>query len=71
MRIAKLGAVAALLVVTGLALLWVTEAIPRADVENMAPKALGAVVVLVIAGVVLSMMRGSSTTRDDTDKPVP
>jgi hypothetical protein len=71
MRIAKLGAVATLIVVTVLALLWVTEAMPRADVERMAPKAIGAIVVLVAAAVVLSMLRGSPTTRDDTDKPVP
>ena len=71
MRMAKLGAVATLIVVTILALLWVTEAMPRTDVENMAPKAIGAIVILVAAGVVLSMLRGSTTDTDDTDKRVP
>ena len=70
MRSAKLGLVAALIVVTGLALLWITEAVPRADVEDMAPKALLALAVLVIAGIVWSMLRGTSSP-DDTDKRVP
>jgi hypothetical protein len=71
MRAAKIGAVAALVVLTGLALLWVTEAVPRADIQDMAPKALGAVAVLVLAGILWSVLRGGAGARDDTDKPVP
>jgi hypothetical protein len=71
MRPAKLGILAALIVVTGLALLWVTEAVPRDDLWDMAPKALGAVAILTIAGIIWSSMRGSPHTRDDSDKPVP
>ena len=71
MRIAKLGFLGALIVVTGLALLWVTEAVPHEDVREMAPKALGAVVVLVLAGLVWNALRGNPMERDETDKPVP
>ena len=71
MRIVKLGVLAALIVVTGLALLWVTEAVPRADLRDMAPKALGAVAILVIASYVWSILRGRTGAVDATDKPVP
>jgi hypothetical protein len=70
MRSLKLGLVAVLIVATALALLWVTESVPRADVEQMAPKALLGIVVVVVAGVVLAALRGNSRA-DDTDKPVP
>ncbi len=71
MRVLKLGAIAGLVVITGLALLWVTEAIPREDVRDIAPKALGAVLVLIVAGAVLVSVRGKSDVPDPTDKPVP
>jgi hypothetical protein len=70
-RAVKIGVLAALIVVTGLALLWMTEAIPRADVREMTPKALGAVLVLVLASLAWSAVRGNPAGRDDTDKPVP
>jgi len=70
MRSAKLGLAAVLIVMTGLTLLWVTEAIPRAEIERMAPKALLAVAVLVVAGILWSALRGS-TTVDETDKRAP
>jgi len=70
MRSAKLGLVGLLIVGTALTLLWITEAVPRSEVENAAPKALLAVGVLVIAGIVWSELRGS-TSVDDTDKRVP
>jgi len=71
MRALKLGAVAALVVAATPALLWVTAAIPRDDVADMAPKALGAVAVLVVAGILLGLFRVGATTPDQTDKPVP
>ena len=70
MRSLKLGLVAALIVATALALVWVTEAMPRADVERMASKALLGLGVLVVAGIVWIALRGSSEV-DDTNKPVP
>jgi len=71
MRTVKLGVLGALIVVTCLALLWVTEVVPRADIKDIAPKALGAVVVLVIASVVWSAISGKTSKMDNTDKPVP
>jgi hypothetical protein len=71
MRAIKLGAAAALLVVATLALLWITEAVPRADIAEMAPKALGALVVLIVAGVALAALSGKTSAPDNTDKPVP
>jgi hypothetical protein len=71
MRALKLGAVAAVLVVTGLALLWVTGAIPRGDIAQMAPKALAAILVLTGAGAVLGAVVGRNDAPDSTDKPVP
>ena len=71
MRTAKLGVVAALIVLTALALLWVTEFIPRADIESAAPKAFGAVAVLIFAGLAWSILRGNPGERDETDKPAP
>lgn len=71
MRVIKLGGIAVLIVSTSLALLWVTEAIPRADVRDIAPKALGAVLVVMLAGVVWAAFRGGTDLPDSTDKPVP
>jgi hypothetical protein len=71
MRGLKLGAVAVLLVVAVLALLWVTEAVPRSDVADMAPKALAAVGILVVAGVALGAVAGRTDVPDQSDKPVP
>ena len=71
MRAIKFGALSSLLVAAVLALLWVTEAMPRSDVADMAPKAFGAIVVLVLTGVLLTALRGDARTPDNTDKPVP
>lgn len=70
-RTLKLGLIGALIVLTVLGLLWVTEAIPRDDVAAMAPKALGAIVILILAAAAYSMLRGGSHQPDRTDKPVP
>ncbi len=70
MRSAKLGLVGLLIVGTALTLLWITEAVPRNEVESAAPKALLALGVLVVAGIVWSALRGS-TTVDETDKRAP
>jgi len=71
MRALRLGAVAALVVAATLALLWVTGAVPRSDIADMAPKAMGAVAVLVVTGVLLGLFRARVDTPDQTDKPVP
>jgi hypothetical protein len=71
MRALKLGAVAAVIVVTGLALLWVTGAVQRGDIAQMAPKALAAILVLTAAGAVLGAIVGRNDASDSTDKPVP
>lgn len=71
MRTAKLGAVAALIVLTALALLWVTEFIPRSEIANAAPKAFGAIAILFLAGVAWSVLRGNPAERDETDKRAP
>jgi len=71
MRAIKLGGVAALLVMAVLALLWITEAVPRADIAEMTPKALGGLLVLILAGVALRALTGRTSTPDSTDKPVP
>jgi hypothetical protein len=71
MRTAKLGAVAALIVLTALSLLWVTEFIPRDEISRAAPKAFGAVAILVLAGLAWSVLRGNPAERDETDKRVP
>ena len=71
MRALKLGAVAAVLVSCVLALLWVTEAVSRADVARMAPKAFAALAVLVAGGALLGALAGRNEAPDATDKPVP
>jgi hypothetical protein len=71
MRALKLGAVAAVLVLSVLALLWVTGAVPRADVASMAPKALAALAVLVAGGALLGALAGRNDAPDATDKRVP
>jgi hypothetical protein len=71
MRLAKLGALGALLVATCLGLLWITEAVPRDQLEDVALKALGAVAILVVAGFAWSAIRGRGAGADTTDKPVP
>lgn len=71
MRSAKLGAVAALIVLAVVGVLWVTEAVPRDDLKDVAPKALGAILILVLAGVAWSAMRGPAGATDETDKKVP
>ena len=71
MRIAKLGLAGALIVFAGLALLWVTKAVPEKDVRDMAPKAFGAIAVLIVVGIVWTAVRGNTAERDETDKPVP
>jgi len=71
MRIAKLGFAGALIVFAGLALLWVTKAVPEKDVRAMAPKAFGAIAVLIVVGLVWTAVRGNTAERDETDKPVP
>jgi hypothetical protein len=59
------------LVMAVLALLWITEAVPRSDIAEMAPKAFGALVVLIVAGVALDALSGKTNAPDSTDKPVP
>src|SRR6185503_12457885 len=49
MRSLRLGALGLLIVITGILLLWVTNAVPRADITDIAVKAIGAVLVLVLA----------------------
>ena len=71
MRAIKLGALGALIVAAALALLWITEAVPRADVASMAPKAFGAIAVLLVAGIALAAVRGDTSAPDSTDKRVP
>lgn len=71
MRAAKLGALAALLAFAVIGVLWVTEAVPRQDLKDAMPKTLGAIAILVVAGVVWSLMRGEHGTPDETDKRVP
>ena len=71
MRAAKLGAVAALIVLAVVGVLWMTEAVPRDDLQDVTLKALGAILVLVLAGVAWSAMRGPTATPDETDKKVP
>jgi hypothetical protein len=71
MRSAKLGAVAALIVLAVVGVLWVTEAVPRDDLKDVAPKALGAILILVLVGVAWSAMRGPAGAADETDKKVP
>ena len=65
------GAVAALIVLAVVGVLWMTEAVPRDDLQDVALKALGAILVLVLAGVAWSAMRGTTGTPDETDKKVP
>ncbi len=71
MRAMRLGGLAAVIVAAVLALLWITEAVPRSDVADMAPKALGAIAVIMVAGVVVTAIRGGTGSADGTDKPVP
>jgi len=73
MRSLKLGSLGLLIVLTGVALLWVTNAIARENLTDVATKAVGAVIVLVLASLAWSMIRGdtSAPTSDSTDKPVP
>jgi hypothetical protein len=71
MRAAKLGTVAALIVLAVAGVLWMTEAVPRDDLQDVALKALGAILVLVLAGVAWSAMRGAHGAPDETDKKVP
>jgi hypothetical protein len=71
MRVAKLGAVAVLIVLAVIGVLWMTEAVPRSELTGVTLKALGAVGVLVLAGLGWTALRGPSSTRDETDKPVP
>lgn len=52
-------------------LLWVTDALPRDELRDMAPKAIGAVLILTLASFAWSAMRGAPHERDSTDKPVP
>jgi hypothetical protein len=71
MRSLKLGALGLLIVITGVMLLWVTDAVPRADLSDIALKAIGAVVVLVLASFAWDAVRGTPASSDSTDKPVP
>jgi hypothetical protein len=71
MRIAKLGVLAALIVLTILALLWVTEAVPREQLTDIAPKALGAILVLEVAALIWSRVRGRTRVSEGSEKPVP
>jgi hypothetical protein len=72
MRSLKLGSFGLLIVLTGVALLWVTNAMPQEDLTDVATKAVGAVVVLVLASLAWSVLRGEkSATTDSTDKPAP
>ena len=73
MRSLKIGSLGLLIVMTGVALLWVTNAMPHEDLTDVAAKAVGAVVVLVLASLAWSMIRGdrSVPADDSTDKPVP
>jgi hypothetical protein len=59
------------LVLSVLALLWVTEAVPRDDLAQMAPKALAALAVLIVAGALLGAIAGRNDAPDNTDKRVP
>ena len=71
MRAAKLGALAALLAFAVIGVLWVTEAVPRQDLKDAMPKTLGAIAILVVVGIVVSLLRGQPGTPDETDKRVP
>jgi len=71
MKPLKLGALSLLIVLTGILLLWVTEAVPRAELREMTPKAIGVVLVLILASYAWSVLRGEPTSTDHTDKPVP
>ena len=71
MRAAKLGAVAALIVLAVMGVLWMTEAVSRDELPGLTFKALGAVLVLVLAGVAWTAVRGSVSGPDETDKKVP
>jgi len=71
MRSLRLGALGLLIVITGILLLWVTNAVPRADITDIAVKAIGAVLVLVLASFAWDAIRGTQPASDHTDKPVP
>ena len=73
MRSLKIGSLGLLIVLTGVALLWVTDAMPHEDLTDVATKAVGAVVVLVLASLAWSVLRGdkATSTTDSSDKPVP
>ena len=71
MRAVKLGAVAALVVLAAIGVLWMTNAFPREDLASAAIRALGAILVLVLAGVAWLSLRGPAGAADETDKKVP
>ncbi|HJQ22036.1 MAG TPA: hypothetical protein VJ867_16950 [Gemmatimonadaceae bacterium] len=70
MRSLKLGALALLVVVTGILLLWVTDALPAKDLRDLAPKAIGAVLILMLAGFAWDSFRQPDHV-DASDKPAP
>lgn len=70
MRPLRLGALGLLIVVTGILLLWVTNAIPSKDLRDLAPKAIGAVVILVLASIAWDAFRRPQHV-DSSDKPAP
>jgi len=71
MKSLKVSALGLLVVLTGIMVLWITEAVPREELRNAAPKAIGVVLVLMLASFAWSTLRGAPPDRDHTDKPVP
>ncbi|HMC54020.1 MAG TPA: hypothetical protein VKH19_02520 [Gemmatimonadaceae bacterium] len=71
MRSLKLGALGLLVVITGVMLLWATNAVPRADIPDIAMKSIAAVLVLVLASFAWDAIHGTPASTDHTDKPVP
>jgi len=67
----KLGLLVSLIAAAALAILWILEIVPRAQLGGIALKTFGVIVVLLAAGAIWRTVRGRADVPDKTDQPVP
>jgi uncharacterized membrane protein SirB2 len=71
MRILKLGAVGAIVVVVLIAALRIADVITAAQAPWLARRALAAIALLVVAGIALGAVTGRSPSAGPADRPIP
>lgn len=69
--IVKIGLLVSLIAAAALAILWILELIPRAELGNIALKTFGVIAVVLAVAAIWRSVRGRADAPDKTDQPVP